>query len=327
MMPKFPARVWNKLEPNFPSYPRLLWEVWIRRKQVVIVDFQGAMGDLVCFCASLPGLRERHPQSWVIFVTHRHYLELVRSTGLADVAAARYGFFHLFARRFCRAGNYYTPTAPPADPGAKIVNPAIHTAAHFAQLLGVEPRLDLVRLAPSRAIQSRIERRLAPVNPKGLPVVVVHTGPTWKVREWPAAYWHEWGEAARDLRACVIQIGTEDDSSALHAHAAARVPHAHDWVNRLTIMETVGLLERAQLFIGIDSGPLHLATTLGVATIGLFGPVNGHYRAHPRAAFTCLTANVPCLGCHHDPAGEGHWRISVDDVFRAAKDALAASGP
>jgi ADP-heptose:LPS heptosyltransferase len=99
-------------------------------------------------------------------------------------------------------------------------------------------------------------------------------------------------------------------------------------------METVAMLEQSRIFLGIDSGPFHLATTLGIPTIGLFGPVIGRLRAHPRAPFTCLTANVPCLGCHHDPAGELHWRtgcpydircmkgISVDDVFHAIENVL-----
>jgi len=38
---------------------------------------------------------------------------------------------------------------------------------------------------------------------------------------------------------------------------------AIDWVNQLTVIESPGLLGQARLFVGIDSGPLHLATTLG----------------------------------------------------------------
>ena len=335
MTSNFFARVWGKLEPNLPSYARLAWEAWFRGREVVIVDFQGALGDLVCFFSSLPGLRERHPRGWIVLITFRPYLEMARSTGLVDVAAVRYGFFHLFAQRFCRKENYYTPTAPPADPAAKVVNPAIHTAEHFAQLMGVEPRMDRVRLTPPPAVQERARLRLSQINPDRLPVVVIHAGPTWRVKEWPTAYWHKLGEMMKsDLRACIIQIGTEEKTSELHAHAAPRIPHAHDWVNRLSVIESIGVLERAQLFIGIDSGPLHLATTLGVPTIGLFGPVEGRLRAHPRAPFTCLTANVPCLGCHHLPSGEGHWRtgcpydircmegIAVEDVLRAVKDVL-----
>jgi Glycosyltransferase family 9 (heptosyltransferase) len=334
MILKYLVKAWRKLDPDISTYPRLLWNVWIRRRQIVIVDFQGSLGDLVCFCASLPGLRKRHAPCWIILVTHRDYLELVRSTGLVDVATARYGFFHLFAQKFCPADRYYTPTdVPPTATSAKLVNPPIHTAVHFAQLLGVEPRMDEVYLRPRPGLQSRLRRRLAKINPEGMPILAIHVGPTWAVKEWP--YWEELGQRIeKNLRLRMVQVGTEASSSPLHNHAVPRVPGAIDWVNRLSIMETVALLEQSQIFLGIDSGPLHLATTVGIPTIGLFGPVIGQLRAHPRAPFTCLTANVPCLGCHHDPAGELHWRtgcpydircmkqISVEDVFNAVESIL-----
>jgi ADP-heptose:LPS heptosyltransferase len=334
MMLEYFAKAWRKLDADSSSYPRLIWNVFVRRRRLVIVDFQGSLGDLVCFCASLPGLRRRHAPCWIVLVTHRDYLGLVRSTGLADLAAARYGFFHLFAERFCPRERYYTPTAAPLlTTAARPVNPPIHTADHFAQLMGVEPRMDEVYLRPPPRLQNRMRRRLAGINPEGRPILAIHAGPTWAVREWP--YWPELGERiGKNLPVRMIQIGTESSSSALHDHPASRVPGAVDWVNRLSIMETVAMLEQSRLFLGIDSGPLHLATTLGIPTIGLFGPVIGRLRAHPRAPFTCLTANVPCLGCHHDPAGELHWRtccpydircmreLSVDDVFHAVEDVL-----
>jgi hypothetical protein len=334
MILEYLAKAWRKLDADISGYPRFLWQVGVRRRNLVIVDFQGSMGDLVCFCASLPGLRKRHAPCWIIFVTHRDYLGLVRSTGLADIATKRYGFFHLFAERFCPRDRYYTPTASPLiTTWAKPVNPPIHTAVHFAELLGVEPRMDEVYLRPRPPLQRRMRRRLAGINPDGRPILAIHAGPTWAVREWP--YWEELGERiAKNLQLQMIQIGTESNSSALHDHPVPRVPGAIDWVNRLSVMETVAMLEQSRIFLGIDSGPFHLATTLGIPTIGLFGPVIGRLRAHPRAPFTCLTANVPCLGCHHDPAGELHWRtgcpydircmkgISVDDVFHAIENVL-----
>ena len=336
------AKIWLKLQDSPALYFRLLWNAVLRRRQVVVIDYQGSLGDMVSFCASLPGLRERHAPCWIIFVASRAYLDLVRSTKLIDAAATPYGFLHLLAKRLCPPENYYIPTALSSGgvPETRNFNPPIHTAIHFAQLLGVEPQIDAVRLDTDEKMRRLMKERLAVVNPEGLPVVVVHTGPTWKVKEWPDASWDKWSELVREnLRVCVIQIGTEASTSPLHNHAMARLPGAVDWVNRLGVMESVSLIEQAQLFVGIDSGPLHLATTLGTPTIGLFGPVTGAYRAHPRAPFTCLTANVPCLGCHHDPGGELHWRtgcpydircmhgISADDVFHATRDCLATNDP
>ena len=341
MMWNFVVKAWGKIDSDPSAYLRLAREAGWQRRRVVIVDFQGAMGDLVCFFSSLPGLRARHPGCLLVFATFPDYLDLVRGTGLVDLAVARYGLLHFAARQACRPNDYYTPTSGGTGlRTGKVINPPMHTAQHFAQLLGVEPRMDLVYLRTSPALRNRMAWRVAAVNPDALPLVVVHPGPTWAVREWPASSWAQWGaEVQAHLPVRVIQIGTEAGRSELHAHAAVRVPGSVDWVNGLSLMETVALLEQARVFVGIDSGPLHLATTLGLPTIGLFGPVNGLYRAHPRARFRCLIANVPCLGCHHDPAGEIHWRtgcpydircmegISVEEVFLAIQEELKEEAP
>jgi ADP-heptose:LPS heptosyltransferase len=331
------SRIWNKLEGNFSFYPRLIWEALARKRAVVLVEFDGSMGDLVCFFSSLSGLRARHAGCCLIVVVQRDYVELVRCTGLVDFAAVRYGFFHLFARRLCRPGLAYWPTAAAGkESEVKDYNPPVHTILDFARIMGVEAHPEAVFLRAPEGLRRRMQRRLAEVKREGRPLVVFHLGPTWAVKEWPEESWRALGERLEArLQVRAVQIGTEASASALHAHAVPRLPFAVDWVNRLTIMESVAVLEQSRLFVGIDSGPLHLATTLGIPTIGLFGPVHGPYRAHPRARFTCLTADVPCLGCHHNAAGPLHWRtgcpydircmkeIVVETVLGAIQDALS----
>src|SRR5205085_10777603 len=107
--------------------------------------------------------------------------------------------------------------------------------------------------------------------------------------------------------AMLIKIGTDLDSM-LRSRPIPPIAHAIDWTNRLTLMETVALLEQASGFIGIDSGPLHLAGVLGVPSVGLFVPISGDRRIHPRARTAIITGDVDCLGCHHRPTGPLHWR-------------------
>ncbi len=49
---------------------------------------------------------------------------------------------------------------------------------------------------------------------------------------------------------------------------------------KLTLMESAALIAGAKLFIGIDSGPSHLAAAMQTPQITLFGPTNPfHWRA------------------------------------------------
>jgi ADP-heptose:LPS heptosyltransferase len=126
----------------------------------------------------------------------------------------------------------------------------------------------------------------------------------------------------------MIKIGNDLDSMG-RVRPCAPIPNAVDWTNQLDMSETAALLELAAVFVGIDSGPLHIAGALGVPAVGLFGPISGHLRLHPRARATIVSSSAPCLGCHHKPTGQLHWKtgcpydiacmreITATDVFAA----------
>src|ERR1700742_3577660 len=52
------------------------------------------------------------------------------------------------------------------------------------------------------------------------------------------------------------------------------LPTAIDLVGRLSLPEIAAFLSRATLFVGNDSGLMHLAAAAGTPTLGLFGPTN-----------------------------------------------------
>jgi ADP-heptose:LPS heptosyltransferase len=170
-------------------------------------------------------------------------------------------------------------------------------------------------------------RRLRKINPAGHPVVVLHPGPTWPVREWPSQRWRELAELiSGSTSAIMIKIGTDLDSMG-RVRPLGSIPNAIDWMNQLDVSETAALLELASVFVGIDSGPLHIAGILGVPAVGLFAPISGHLRLHPGARTTIVSSSVHCLGCHHLPTGQLHWKtgcpydivcmreIAAEDVF------------
>ena len=50
------------------------------------------------------------------------------------------------------------------------------------------------------------------------------------------------------------------------------LPQALDLVGKLDLPEVAAVLARAAIFIGNDSGLMHLAAAAGAPTLGLFGP-------------------------------------------------------
>jgi heptosyltransferase-2 len=153
------------------------------------------------------------------------------------------------------------------------------------------------------------------------PLIAVHLGAGTSAKRWPARAWKALIERFLDAGWRVIMIGGPDDlphGSNLESHDRLR-----DWTGTLSVTETTALLERADFFIGADSGPAHLAASAGTLSLILFSGTNQarQWRPWSRHALT-LKARVACRPCHQKtcpladhPCMTG---LTPDRVYRAA---------
>ena len=174
-----------------------------------------------------------------------------------------------------------------------------------------------------------------------VPLVAIHPGASKAPRAWHA---ERFGRLARGLieraGARVILLGGPGEGSLLEAVAGA-APGAGTMVPdpRTPLGVSAALLARCHLFVGNDSGPMHLAAALGVPTLALFGPGDPRCTApHPaRAPVTVLSRRYPCSPCRQDffrecppgPAGKPFCleEIGTEEVEAAALELLAKRGP
>jgi heptosyltransferase-1 len=96
---------------------------------------------------------------------------------------------------------------------------------------------------------------------------------------------------------------------------------------KLSISELIALTRRAKLFIGGDTGPLHLAAALKIPVVAIFGPTdparNGPY-ATDSATRNIVLRNPASPTTHqrHAQPDEGMLEITVDAIVTAARTAL-----
>ncbi len=130
------------------------------------------------------------------------------------------------------------------------------------------PRLVLTEVA--RAFGQAATARPSPHRG---PIVVIHPGARWVMRQWPAdrvAAIADWLVAQYDARVVFVGSGQE---RALVATIQAQMQHpATSCVGQTTLPQLAGLLAQAHLFLAHDTGPLHIAAALDVPTVALFGP-------------------------------------------------------
>ena len=160
-----------------------------------------------------------------------------------------------------------------------------HKTAQLAAVLGLPvPPLPVVWTAPQD------EAPAAALLPRHRPVVVLAPTANWARKVWPADRFAALFAAlqAGMLPDCVpvVLAGPGEAERQMAAPLLAALPEAIDLVGRLSLPEAAAVLRRSALFIGNDSGLMHLAAAAGAPTLGLFGPTSAaeYAPAGPRAA-------------------------------------------
>ncbi len=146
-----------------------------------------------------------------------------------------------------------------------------HRLAHLGALLGLSPPpLPVAWTAPAD------EARAAALLPGG-PWLLLGPTANWDKKVWPA---ERFISVARALIApsgalpgarIAVLGGPGEGERAMAAPVLAALPGAVDLVGTLALPEVAAVLKRAALFLGNDSGLMHLAAAAGTRTIGLFG--------------------------------------------------------
>jgi ADP-heptose:LPS heptosyltransferase len=149
---------------------------------------------------------------------------------------------------------------------------------------------------------------------------VIGLGPTanWGEKIWPAERFVAVFEALAmrlpGVRAAVF-AGPGAKERELAAPVLAAIPGAIDFSGALSLPEVSACLKRCALFIGNDSGLMHLAAAAGTPTLGLFG----RSRVEEYAPAGRKTAAAVAPGVSGEAPMEG---LTVDAVVAAAKRLL-----
>lgn len=129
----------------------------------------------------------------------------------------------------------------------------------------------------------------AALGPLGArPFIVVNTGGKAAEKDWGEANWRSLlGGLATPLgdRGLVF-VGASDDRERTGQLQASWPAHALDLCGQITPRESAAVIERADLFVGHDSGPLHLADAVDTPCVGLFGNYNEPKMWHPSGSGT-----------------------------------------
>jgi ADP-heptose:LPS heptosyltransferase len=213
-------------------------------------------------------------------------------------AKRRIGFKGVDSREFNLVFNNER-VEPPAD--------ALHVVEKNLSLLrpmGVQAPVRPEWILPSYEAEITASRPFLEecglLNPDGAvrQFAVINPGATWHTKRWPP---ESFGEVAKGLieaqgLAVVVPWHGDEERKAAETIAGIAGPQAF-LAPDTNLRQLAALISQAILFVGNDTGPLHLAVALNIQSVAIFGATDPLRNGPYGTAHRMQTGGVDCHPC------------------------------
>jgi heptosyltransferase-2 len=317
-----------------------------------------SLGDCILLCPLLAHAKRSGAEE-VVVLTKRAYADLFAAAeGVDRVVAIDSGSTVLDLLRTAaafRASGHIVVDAHASSRSRVVAWRAGGAAARIAK--HTRERLGLIVFKRPARLPTMLERYAALLGPAGLPPAALRPGglalPAGATaaaaravvsREaiavapgsrWRSKRWNGFGALCESLAArghFIVLVGDENDRDATQPIKAALGDRAIDLAGAVSLVETAAHIARCRLFVGNDSGLMHLAEAVGVPVVALFGPTVQAFGYFPSLAESrVVERQLSCRPCSRNgatPCPRGTYEclaaITPEQILGAVADGLAA---
>ena len=155
-------------------------------------------------------------------------------------------------------------------------------------------------------------------------LIALNSRASWPSKLWPEERWAELADRLiEELKAKVVLLWGSGEKAVVNR--IVRITKNKPIIScRTNLKELAALISKCKLFIGGETGPLHIACALNVPTVALIGPTNSTRNGPYGEGHIVIEKDLPCRGC---------WKykckrldcmrlITVDEVFSAVERQL-----
>ena len=160
-------------------------------------------------------------------------------------------------------------------------------------------------------------------------IVILQPGARYWFKAWPPERFAELADHLTSRYGCQVLIGGSDQDIDL-AQQIRQMAKSRPIImaGRTTIKQFAAIAKKSALFVGSDSGAMHIASAVGTSVVGLFGPSSPREWGPRGGPVEVVYKEIDCRSCFHPTCTRGEENcmrlISVHEVCAAAQRLLLA---
>jgi len=171
--------------------------------------------------------------------------------------------------------------------------------------------------------EQNIHEYLAGNNLDKKPFIILHIGAGNKFRFWGKENLAGFIKMVdKNLPVSVILVGGKEDRETERALMEKCSSAVFSLVGEIDLKQLYGIISRAALFVGPDSGPMHVAAATTTPIVALFGPMVPEIFGPWKAKSIILEKDLECRPCQQRQCLHGDFRcfmtIRPDEVYSAS---------
>jgi ADP-heptose:LPS heptosyltransferase len=209
-----------------------------------------------------------------------------------------------------------------------------NSTLHEAQLnikllegLNIPCDVDLTELQNMGQLQARVSlpKTVETLLPKNKPSVILHPKSKGSAREWDIRNFALLAEMLHSQGMEVFVTGTSEEGKRIKSELGHKIPHAHDVTGTMTLPELITFISHCQALVAASTGPLHIASALGIHAVGMYPPIKpmhpGRWAPIGKNA-TVLCSEKECSACRKQNSCSCMQEILPDMILRAIQSEL-----
>jgi len=194
--------------------------------------------------------------------------------------------------------------------------------------LAIPVTSDALELWPSREGDEKVRDIFAKAGwaPDDLKIII-HAAASLPAKQWPLDRFAAVMERLKErYQSRFIYTGAPGDASLYHEIEKQGPFDGLNLCGMMSLRENLSVYRAADLFFGVDSGPMHMAAAVGVPVVALFGPTDEGKWGPWGSGHTVITKRLSCHPCkpHKCRDNDCMKKISMEEALEAVEKKLDA---